>query len=91
MVDGCEGVQAQQLSQHPRVNLVRLVFTQFVLSRIAHQKFGDMRMDDVREPMGVGAFLEGCPNCSSLTLDKIDNGRGLVSRTASPINFPYGF
>ena len=51
MVDGCEGVQAQQLSQHPRVNLVRLVFTQFVLSRIAHQKFGDMRMDDVIEPM----------------------------------------
>jgi hypothetical protein len=47
-----------------------------------------MGMDDVIEPIGVCAFFEGYPNCSSLALEKIDDGRRLGLKNCFAYQFP---
>jgi hypothetical protein len=61
MVHGLEITQAQPLGEFASIDLVTLValFEQWDLARIAHQDLAAMRLEQIVEPGGPRAFLEG--------------------------------
>src|SRR5258708_27120737 len=61
VIDRFEMLEAQQFGQLAGVNLVTLaaLFQQSILTRITHQHFRDMRLQQVIQPGCPGSFFEG--------------------------------
>jgi len=61
VVYGLEIVEAQPPGEFSSIDLVTLVtlFVQWDLARIAYQDLGHMRLEQIVEPSGPGAFFEG--------------------------------
>src|SRR5262249_34316036 len=61
VVHGLEVMEAQPLGEFASIDLVTLVamFEQWDLARIADQNLGHMRLEQIVEPGGPGAFFEG--------------------------------
>jgi hypothetical protein len=72
-------IQAQQLGQPARVDLVTLValFHGGILSWITHHQSGDVWLQQVVQPGGPGSFLQGDVQAPALPLDKLENSAGL--------------
>src|SRR5258708_9129919 len=68
-------LEAQQFGQLAGVNLVTLaaLFQQSILTRITHQHFRDMRLQQVIQPGCPGSFFEGDMQISAQTVDELQN------------------
>src|SRR5215472_9046216 len=93
VIDGVEMIEAQQLGQSPRVDLVVLVAFPhgLVFSRIAHHHFRDVRLQQVVQPGGRSSFFK--VTCKSPRSPSI-NCRimlAFVSMTPSITIFPAAF
>ena len=68
-------VEAQQLGQPARVDLVTLVAFPHggILSRIAHYQFRHLRFQQVVQPGGRGSFFKRDLQVSARPIDKLQN------------------
>src|SRR6266446_4549903 len=75
VIDRFEMLEAQQFGQLAGVNLVTLaaLFQQSILTRITHQHFRDMRLQQVIQPGCPGSFFEGDMQISAQTVDELQN------------------
>jgi hypothetical protein len=92
VIDRAEMIEAQQLSQPARVDLVTLVALSHrgILSRIAHHQFRHVWFQQVIQPSRRGSFFEGDLQVSAQPIDKLAESCWLWSRSRSPSrSFPH--
>src|SRR5262245_38980822 len=88
VVDGRQGIRAQQLRQPLRIRLVRFVAVGRDLPRIAYNNLGDVRLDQIVEPGRLCSLFKRDPERSSLALEEVQDGRGFRLNNRLGHNLP---
>src|SRR5262245_54492273 len=77
VVDGRQGIRAQQLRQPLRIRPIRLVTLGRDLPRITHHNLGDVRLDQIVKPGRLGSLFKRHPQRAALALNEVQDHRPL--------------